>query len=721
MIKSSRRFFLLPALLAFAAALFTAGRVLAINAPANFSAKGVSACQINLSWGQVPGVDHYELWRSTISTFYPLTTVTSSTIPSGNTGLGVAGLSTSTQFYFQVEAVDGSGNNSAWASASARTNDLLNPPAAPKFVQAFGKSGNQQIEVDFAVSSPISTYGGWDIEYATSSDGTGFGPWTNVIGAMQPYNATAYIDNNSGKYLNTAWVYQYRLRNYQSDLGCTPAERAYSPYTDGVIVPTTPSSLVSTPYFDPNQTPQNWVVLDWTGGKATSYYEIWRNGGSGYQKIDTTTGVTYTDKTLTVNHTYSYEVRAVNSANAAASGYSDFSNIVTQPVYGAPQNFRANIAKLYQSGGQTVGDVYLTWDNTFPGRDYYVERASGLNANSGFSQLPTVVHNNNANATMSYTDKALPSGSGYTYRVRSSYGGSVYTAYSVTQSVDLNVTALQGFAWAGQQGNGGTSAADPGIGWIKFSPADAPADSVPYGVYMNNTTGALSGYAWTQWNGWLSFNQSDLTGCPSGSCAAQLRNGQLSGWAKFIGADPNQSSWIGWVSLSGTNGKPVGNADYISYGVCLGRQINTQNPNLCSGTATASNQLNGWSWGGDVTGWISWSGTASDGSSYGVNLGGGQSNQGPQNVKVSNVTTNGFTVSWTNPQSYTKVEIRLSFKNPSSIQDKNQYRVRGTFISSKLGGSDDAYTNASTTPISYTVTYLDASSTYGVFVRGYTQ
>ena len=91
---------------------------------------------------------------------------------------------------------------------------------------------------------------------------------------------------------------------------------------------------------------------------------------------------------------------------------------------------------------------------------------------------------------------------------------------------------------------GGTPSADgayQGTGWI-----DASAVTVPAG------DANLSGYAWTPYYGWLSFEAADLSGCPSGTCAAYRQGSAIKGWAKFLALGTNGTATNGWVSLSGT-------------------------------------------------------------------------------------------------------------------------------------------------------------------------
>ncbi len=119
------------------------------------------------------------------------------------------------------------------------------------------------------------------------------------------------------------------------------------------------------------------------------------------------------------------------------------------------------------------------------------------------------------------------------------------------------------------------------IGWISMNSLNCDVDGD--GVYTGSTEGApvgcptsglvangfsgwgvniptdgslASGYAWSSAIGWVSFNQADLSGCPSGTCSARMESGSLKGWARIMSivqAGANAGGWNGWISLSGTN------------------------------------------------------------------------------------------------------------------------------------------------------------------------
>lgn len=105
-------------------------------------------------------------------------------------------------------------------------------------------------------------------------------------------------------------------------------------------------------------------------------------------------------------------------------------------------------------------------------------------------------------------------------------------------------------AEAGTQHNISGWAWSDNIGWISFNCTDTSScGTVDYGVDAA-ANGDFSGYAWSDNIGWLTFNESDLSGCPSGACKAKISGNNLQGWARALS---NGDGWDGWISLNGTN------------------------------------------------------------------------------------------------------------------------------------------------------------------------
>lgn len=150
--------------------------------------------------------------------------------------------------------------------------------------------------------------------------------------------------------------------------------------------------------------------------------------------------------------------------------------------------------------------------------------------------------------------------------------------------------ALSGFAWS------------ENIGWISFNAGNDHDPSQPgtqnspvdYAVTVNAASGALSGFAWSPNIGWVKFG--GLSSFPSGGSGgnAVLRDGvRLEGWARACAGTlsgncsamaSRSDGWDGWVSLAGTA------ADGADYGVSLNDRT-----------------FAGFAWGSDVVGWVDWS------------------------------------------------------------------------------------------------------------------
>lgn len=153
---------------------------------------------------------------------------------------------------------------------------------------------------------------------------------------------------------------------------------------------------------------------------------------------------------------------------------------------------------------------------------------------------------------------------------------------------------LSGYAWS------------ENIGWISFNNTTG-GGAVNYGVNIDMITGDLSGYAWSENIGWIMFNPTvPLSFVPNNSAKLDITTNQITGWARACAGTVNgdcistsrTDGWDGWIKMSGTasNGS--------SYGVTRSSGAN------CG--------LSGYAWGSDVVGWISFKGIAGNGSPYGV-------------------------------------------------------------------------------------------------------
>lgn len=120
-------------------------------------------------------------------------------------------------------------------------------------------------------------------------------------------------------------------------------------------------------------------------------------------------------------------------------------------------------------------------------------------------------------------------------------------------------SSISGYAWSET------------IGWISF-------EGSGYGLSIDSG-GVITGYAWSPNIGWVSANSSDLSGCPSSPCTASIDDdGALQGWLRAISGGTSQSGgWDGFISLSGSGYGPE---------------------------SDSSGSFDGYAWGSDVVGWL---------------------------------------------------------------------------------------------------------------------
>ena len=133
------------------------------------------------------------------------------------------------------------------------------------------------------------------------------------------------------------------------------------------------------------------------------------------------------------------------------------------------------------------------------------------------------------------------------------------------------------------------------VRWLSMNNTNN-SGAVDYGVNIPMADGELSGEAWSGGDesgfglGYITFDSSRLGGCPVGVCSARRVGNNLEGWARFeqiasANAAGNSGGWLGWVSLSGTA------QDGSSYGVSIDSSANT---------------FSGYAW-SDELGWIDFS------------------------------------------------------------------------------------------------------------------
>jgi hypothetical protein len=104
-----------------------------------------------------------------------------------------------------------------------------------------------------------------------------------------------------------------------------------------------------------------------------------------------------------------------------------------------------------------------------------------------------------------------------------------------------------------------TGYADSSIGSVSLDCATSPAGNIcssqnsNYKV-VNNGTGALSGWAWNDSVGWISFSCQNTGGCGTSNYGVSISNGVFSGWA--------WNDVVGWISFNCSNTSGCGTSNY---------------------------------------------------------------------------------------------------------------------------------------------------------------
>ena len=217
--------------------------------------------------------------------------------------------------------------------------------------------------------------------------------------------------------------------------------------------------------------------------------------------------------------------------------------------------------------------------------------------------------------------------------------------------------SMRGFAWGGTSSSNG---AYQGIGWISMNSL-SDGSGVNYGVNIPFTDGPLSGYAWSEHYGWISFNGGDLSGCSPALSQATRSGNNITGGARILSIrneGANSGGFDGCISLSGPG---------------YGLTINGSN---------SPYSLSGYAWSSDL-GWIDFSGVTSEYTStatlsvnpctvsIGSNTCSGSATWDIQNSSSPSLYNDTNSLLYSTNQSGTNVSITLFYGNNDVVARNN--------------------------------------------------
>ena len=298
--------------------------------PRNFSATQTGVSQVELTWDAHPyplTVTGYEFTQDGGSNWTAIADSDSSTDSYTVTGLTVGNVYT-----FAVRAVNGAGST----ESDSRSVTIVAKPAAPDLLDT--EVGDTQVRLSWKNPGDpsITRY-----QYHQQAGGGDVGNWTDVPGSGAWTTAHIVTGLTNG----TSYTFQVRAVNAAGESGSSGKQSA---------TPATASSAPVKPEgFSASHTGVGQVELTWEASSNplnVTGYEFKQNSGSWttISESDHST-VSHTITGLTQGVTYTFRVRAVNSAGSTES---DSQSVTVVDVPAAPRPFRAE-------AGDT--QVRLTW------------------------------------------------------------------------------------------------------------------------------------------------------------------------------------------------------------------------------------------------------------------------------------------------------------------------------------------------------------------------
>ena len=379
----------------------TATATTSVAAPAGLTAVAASTTQVNLAWTDTTASETgFEIARCTgagCADFAPVASVGPNVTAYQDSSVAKGG-----SYTYQVRA---SNAGVPWESAYSAIATAATPvPGTPVLTATRGSESR----VTLAWSDPLTDETGYRVE--RSIDGTNFTP----VGADLAANTTGYSDTSAV----AATTYTYRVRGFKT------AANPWETVSNTASVTTTinvPTGLTATAA---NTTQVNLVWNRTTEGETGFKVERCQGSGCGdfseiaYLPTPATATVAYADTTAGNGTSYSYRVRAANTAVPWDSGYSNTASATT-PVPVAPGAFTAVVT--------TDTEIALAWTDPNPDESgVKVERCSGADC-TGFVEVSSLPA-----STRAYNDTGLAPSTTYCYRTRAYKEATSgwYTAYT---------------------------------------------------------------------------------------------------------------------------------------------------------------------------------------------------------------------------------------------------------------------------------------------------
>jgi chitodextrinase len=260
--------------------------------PTNLSANAISTSQVDLAWSASTDDDvvaNYRVYRNGALVAIVISTAYQD-----------SGLSPSTTYSYNVDAIDWSGNVSALSVAASVTTLAAPDTAAPS--------------TPTGLTANVVSHSQIDLTWSPSTDNvavTGYRVFRNGVLLTTLGNVTAYQD--TGLAASTTYSYRVRALDAAGNVsGQSTAASATTSVAPDTTAPTTPTGLTATT-LSSGTIDLNWSAA--TDNVAVTGYRVYRNGVFLVALGNVTA---YQSTGLSASTTYTYNVDAIDAAGNAS-------------------------------------------------------------------------------------------------------------------------------------------------------------------------------------------------------------------------------------------------------------------------------------------------------------------------------------------------------------------------------------------------------------------
>jgi fibronectin type 3 domain-containing protein len=312
------------------------------SAPANLTA-AANGTQITLSWMSstdnvsVPG---YMVERCS---GVGCTAFAQIAAPSGTTYNDTA-LPPGTSYSYRVRATDAAGNFSLYSNTATAVTPApdFQPPTAPGNLTAT-PAGMAQINLSWTASTDNVGVTGYLVERCQGTGCSNFAQIASLNGLQAGYNDTGLAGNTG---------YSYRVRATDAAGNVSSYSTAGTSTLADTQAPTIPANLTATA-ISMTQINLNWTAS--TDNVGVTGYLVERCQGVGcttFARLLTVPTNTFSDTGLSANTSYTYHVKATDSAG----NFSDYSNLATTVTLSTVSSLKAAFG-FNEGSGTTTGDA----------------------------------------------------------------------------------------------------------------------------------------------------------------------------------------------------------------------------------------------------------------------------------------------------------------------------------------------------------------------------